>query len=95
MVLKGFCAIVPLLLPKAFQNGGYVFSPIAICFSTAITCYALTCLCQASIKTGQRSYQGLALMARGPILQRFTETAIVLAQLSFCMSYIVFILTNV
>jgi hypothetical protein len=39
-ILKGYCAIVILIIPKAFQNGGYIFSPLCLLAS----CY-LTTLC--------------------------------------------------
>lgn len=36
-LIKGYCAIVILILPKGFQNGGYIFSPIMLILSFFLT----------------------------------------------------------
>ena len=36
-LVKGYCAIVILLIPKAFMNGGYVFSPVVLLLSAILT----------------------------------------------------------
>lgn len=35
-LIKGYCAIIILLLPKTFSHGGYVFSPICLIVSAII-----------------------------------------------------------
>ena len=37
-LLKAYCAINILLLPKAFKNGGYILSPIALICSCIFEC---------------------------------------------------------
>jgi len=36
---KSYCAINVLLTPKAFRNGGYLLSPIALVIAGALQCY--------------------------------------------------------
>ena len=38
-LIKGYCAIVILIIPKSFINGGYLFSPITLAISAMITTY--------------------------------------------------------
>jgi Transmembrane amino acid transporter protein len=55
-LIKGYCAIVVLILPKSFVNGGYVFSPIILMASCALTTYCAIKLVQAGLKTRLMNY---------------------------------------
>ena len=33
MIIKGYCAMVILILPKSFENGGYIASPLTLIIS--------------------------------------------------------------
>ena len=46
-LIKGFIGTGILFLPKGFENGGYLFSPIALLFAGALTCYCTTKLLAA------------------------------------------------
>lgn len=35
-IIKGYCALMILVLPRAFGRGGYVFSPIVMMLSGAV-----------------------------------------------------------
>lgn len=35
-VIKGYCALMILVLPRSFANGGYVLSPIVLTISGLI-----------------------------------------------------------
>ena len=48
--VKGYIAAGILFLPKAFSNGGIVFSTFAMCFS----CYITTVCALKLIKIGQK-----------------------------------------
>lgn len=55
-LIKAYCAINVLLLPKAFKNGGWLLSPIAL---TVACIFEATCaikLAQCSLFTGTISY---------------------------------------
>ena len=45
-LIKGYCCLTLLLVPKAYSNGGYIFSPCA-----QITSFIITSVC--SIKLAQ------------------------------------------
>jgi len=35
-IIKGYCALMVLVLPRAFERGGYVLSPIIMICSSAV-----------------------------------------------------------
>ena len=51
-VLKAYCAINVLLLPRSFVNGGYMLSPLALIFATSFET-----LCAVRLTTVAQQYQ--------------------------------------
>lgn len=51
-IIKGYCALMILVLPRAFSRGGYVFSPIVMMVSGAIQMYCALKLVAAGQKLG-------------------------------------------
>ncbi|KAJ2548090.1 hypothetical protein EV175_004961 [Coemansia sp. RSA 1933] len=93
LLVKAFVGTGVLVLPRAFYNGGLVFS--AILMST-IAWYALHCmvlLSEVYMKIGG-SYGDLALKLYGRPLKYSVMVSIVLAQLGFCCAYVIFVATN-
>ncbi|KAJ2726455.1 hypothetical protein GGI07_000593 [Coemansia sp. Benny D115] len=93
LLVKSFVGTGVLVLPRAFFNGGLVFSTILM---SAIAWYALHCMIMLSdvyLKLGG-SYGDLALKLYGRPLKYCVMVSIVLAQLGFCCAYIIFVATN-
>lgn len=55
-LVKGYCAIVILIVPKSFANGGYIFSPLAMLISYVLTTVCALKLVQSGLKTRYMSY---------------------------------------
>ena len=90
-LLKGYCALVVLVLPLSFAKGGYAFSALALLISGVIQCYTATLLVAAAKHFGIINFGKLAEKALGPIGKNVIELMILLTQFSFCISYHSFI----
>ncbi|KAI8321905.1 hypothetical protein GQ54DRAFT_260906 [Martensiomyces pterosporus] len=93
LLVKAFVGTGVLVLPRAFFNGGLIFSTILM---SAIAWYALHCmilLTDVYLKEGG-SYGDLALKLYGRSLKYCVMVSIVLAQLGFCCAYVIFVSTN-
>ncbi|KAJ1886566.1 hypothetical protein LPJ66_009570, partial [Kickxella alabastrina] len=93
LLIKSFVGTGILVLPRAFFNGGLVFSTVLM---SAIAWYALHCMIMLSdvyLKLGG-SYGDLALKLYGRPLKYCVLVSIVLAQLGFCCAYVIFVATN-
>ncbi|KAJ2744704.1 hypothetical protein GGI20_002759 [Coemansia sp. BCRC 34301] len=93
LLVKSFVGTGVLVLPRAFLNGGLIFSTILM---SAIAWYALHCMILLSdvyLKLGG-SYGDLALKLYGRPLKYCVMVSIVLAQLGFCCAYVIFVATN-
>ncbi|KAJ2387227.1 hypothetical protein H4S02_003460, partial [Coemansia sp. RSA 2611] len=94
LLVKSFVGTGVLVLPRAFLNGGLVFSTVLM---SAIAWYALHCMIMLSdvyLKLGG-SYGDLALKLYGRPLKYCVMVSIVLAQLGFCCAYVIFVATNI
>ncbi|KAJ2395713.1 hypothetical protein GGI05_001459 [Coemansia sp. RSA 2603] len=93
LLVKSFVGTGVLVLPRAFLNGGLVFSTLLM---SVIAWYALICMIMLSdvyLKIGG-SYGDLALKLYGRPLKYSVMVSIVLAQLGFCCAYVIFVATN-
>ncbi|KAJ2077994.1 hypothetical protein H4R24_004788 [Coemansia sp. RSA 988] len=93
LLVKAFVGTGVLVLPRAFFNGGLLFSSLLM---SAIAWYALHCmvmLADVYRKVGG-SYGDLALKLYGQPLKYCVMVSIVLAQLGFCCAYVIFVATN-
>ncbi|KAJ2311342.1 hypothetical protein H4R23_002226, partial [Coemansia sp. Cherry 401B] len=93
LLVKAFVGTGVLVLPRAFFNGGLLFSSVLM---SAIAWYALHCMILLSdvyLKVGG-SYGDLALKLYGKPLKYCVMVSIVLAQLGFCCAYVIFVATN-
>ena len=64
-MIKAYCAINVLLLPKAFANGGYILSPIAMFVATLFEALCALRLCKIAGQFEIYSYQLLMEKALG------------------------------
>ncbi|KAJ2781137.1 hypothetical protein GGI15_003318 [Coemansia interrupta] len=93
LLVKSFVGTGVLVLPRAFLNGGLIFSTLLM---SVIAWYALVCMIMLSdvyLKVGG-SYGDLALKLYGRPLKYSVMVSIVLAQLGFCCAYVIFVATN-
>ncbi|KAJ1729666.1 hypothetical protein LPJ61_003408 [Coemansia biformis] len=93
LLVKAFVGTGVLVLPRAFRNGGLLFSSVLM---AGIAWYALHCMVLLA-DVYQRlggSYGDLALKLYGRPLRYCVLVSIVLAQLGFCCAYVIFVATN-
>lgn len=80
-----------LILPKSFVNGGYVFSPLCIAASSALTTYCAVKLVQAGLQTRLMSYSLIGQRALGSQARKLIDVMLMLTQFSFTISQITFV----
>ena len=93
-LLKMFIGSGVLFLPRAFANGGWLFSCVAMAICALITgiCILRLVECRQAVRG---SYGYLGLRAAGVWGRRAVDVSVVLSQAGFCCVYIVFIARNV
>lgn len=100
-VLKSFIGSGILFLPKAFQNGGMLFSVVGLFISAALSTFCMLRLtaCSDAVQraTGASSvsYGLLGERAFGGWGRLAVNVSLVLSQLGFCCSYLIFVEKNV
>ncbi|CCH60107.1 hypothetical protein TBLA_0C03030 [Henningerozyma blattae CBS 6284] len=94
LLLKSFIGTGVLFLPKAFSNGGYVFSLVSLIICSLISYYCFILLLDTKSKLNVNGYGDLGLTLYGSILQKSILLSIVLSQLGFAAAYNVFTATN-
>jgi proton-coupled amino acid transporter len=92
-LLKMFIGSGVLFLPRAFANGGWLFSCVAMAFCALVTgvCILRLVECRQAVKG---SYGFLGQRAAGIWGRRAVDVSVVLSQAGFCCVYIVFIARN-
>lgn len=85
-LLKGYCALVIIILPKAFLSGGYLFSAFCIMLSGIITTKCAIKLVDCGLKTKLMCYPSISKLAMGKNFRTLVEVMIALTQYSFTIS---------
>ena len=93
-VIKGYCAILIILLPKSFSNGGYIFSPIAMLLSGFVTTICVQKLVQTGLKYDVFSYSLICQKVLGKQGKMISDVMICLSQFSFSLGQMVFVLKS-
>ena len=65
-LIKGYCVILILILPKAFANGGFLASGLLLFASGILSASAACLLTEAGLKENLFSYSMLVHKAFGP-----------------------------
>jgi proton-coupled amino acid transporter len=93
-LVKSFIGSGVLFLPKAFSNGGWLFSVLSMLFMAFVTnlCIMKLVACR-SVVTG--SYGKVGRAAVGKWGEVAVDISLVLSQAGFCCVYVVFIARNV
>lgn len=90
-IIKGYCTIMVLLLPRAFGRGGYVLSPIIMILAGALQMFCALKLVAAGKRLGLSSYSLIAFKALGHTGKVVLDIMIALTQFSFSLSLCAFI----
>ena len=93
-LIKGYCVILVLILPKAFVVGGYMTSAILMFLSGIIAAVCANLLVQSGLRANITSYSELTGKVLGPRMKVIIDLCISLAQFSFTVSHISFIIES-
>ncbi|ORY37740.1 hypothetical protein LY90DRAFT_459332 [Neocallimastix californiae] len=94
LLLKAFIGTGILFLPKAFSNGGMLFSLISLAFSGWLTYFTMILLIRCSEHIGG-SYGDIGKQLFGKPFKIMIQGSIALTQSGFCCAYIIFVLQSV
>jgi len=72
-ICKGYCAINILILPKQFDNGGWLLSLIAVFVAFFLVLNCALKLVKCGIKTDTYVYSQIALKGLGPRGKLFVD----------------------
>ncbi|CDW86725.1 UNKNOWN [Stylonychia lemnae] len=87
MIIKGYCAMVILILPKSFENGGYIASPATLIISGFASTVCALKLAQVGVKTGIYDFSEVGGLAMGRIGK-------ITIDLMLCFTYFTFLTSN-
>ncbi|KAI1433819.1 transmembrane amino acid transporter [Xylaria sp. CBS 124048] len=93
-LLKAFVGTGIMFLPKAFENGGLLFSSIAMVVVSAVTMLAFHLLLACKARYGG-GYGDIGDAIAGPRMRQLILSSVTLSQLGFVCSGIVFVAENI
>lgn len=93
-LIKGYCAIAILFIPKAFQNGGWLFSGVSMLISAAMTTICVVKLVSVGLNLKTYSYEMCVKETLGVGAKKILEFMICATQFSFSISQITFIVKS-
>ncbi|KZZ96908.1 Amino acid transporter, transmembrane [Ascosphaera apis ARSEF 7405] len=93
LLLKSFVGTGVLFLPRAFLNGGILFSSIVL-VAISIVSYWCFCLLIQTRALHEGSFGDIGGILYGKHMRRIILLSIVLSQIGFVAAYIVFVSTN-
>lgn len=100
-ILKSFVGSGILFLPKAFQNGGMLFSIVGLCISALLSTFCMLRLttCSNAVMNAYGyssvSYGMIGEKAFGRVGRTAVNVSLVLSQVGFCCSYLIFVQQNI
>lgn len=77
-LIKGYCALMILVLPKSFTNGGYLFSAFCLATSAIVQAIAALKLVETAKQIGVANYSLIAYKALGPCSRIISDIMIFL-----------------
>ena len=93
LLLKSFVGTGVLFLPKAYLNGGMLFSNLVLLFVAALSYYCFVLLVNTRLRV-EGSFGDIGGILYGPGMRRVILTSIVVSQIGFVAAYIVFTSEN-
>lgn len=94
LLLKSFVGTGVLFLPKAFFNGGLLFSAVVLTMVATLSYWCFLLLIQCRMKTGVSSFGDIGGALYGPKMRSLILFSIVISQIGFAAAYIVFTSEN-
>lgn len=93
LLLKSFMGTGVLFLPRAFLNGGMLFSSLVLLFVSILSYYSFVLLVNTRLKV-DGSFGDMGGILYGKHMRRIILTSIVVSQLGFVAAYTVFTAQN-
>ncbi|KUI60793.1 Vacuolar amino acid transporter 3 [Cytospora mali] len=93
VLLKSFVGTGVLFLPRAYLNGGMVFSNLVLLFVAALSYYCFVLLVTSRLKV-EGSFGDMGGILYGKWLRNLILSSIVISQIGFVAAYIVFVSEN-
>lgn len=93
-LIKGYCAVIVLLLPKTFQNGGMLITAFFIAMSAIVSTYCIGKLIDVGLATRLYSYSLIVERALGKRGRFCLDVMVSLTQFSFTIAGIIFIVNT-
>lgn len=94
LLLKAFVGTGVLFLPKAFSNGGLLFSVLTLSFFGILSYWCYLILVYAQMATKVSGFGDIGLKLYGKWFQNIILASIIISQIGFVAAYIVFTAEN-
>jgi amino acid permease len=94
LLAKAFVGTGVLFLPKAFKNGGILFSCLTIAVVATICCIAFLMLVKVRLVI-RESFQDIGLILFGKWARFAVLVSVFLSQVGFCCAYLIFVAENI
>lgn len=94
LLLKSFVGTGVLFLPKAYLNGGILFSSLVLIFVSALSYWCFLLLIRSRVAVGVSSFGDIGGALYGDRMRQLILFSIVLSQIGFAAAYIVFTSEN-
>ena len=94
LLMKSFIGTGILFLPRAFMNGGLIFSSITLLVVAFLTNWGMLLLIQVTQALPNKSFGDIAEHLYGPKAKAIVMMSIIFSQLGFCVAYFVFCAHN-
>ncbi|KAF9283156.1 neutral amino acid transporter [Mortierella alpina] len=91
---KAFVGTGVLFLPKAFRNGGILFSALTLAFVAIVCCIAFLLLVKVRLVV-RENFQDMGLVLYGKYMRLAVLLAVFLSQFGFVCAYLIFVSENI
>ncbi|KAK9711016.1 hypothetical protein K7432_008100 [Basidiobolus ranarum] len=93
LLIKAFVGTGVLFLPKAFSNGGLIFSMIVLSVVASVTAVAMLLLVKVRLQV-PGDFEDIAYKIYGKPLKIIVMSSITISQMGFCCAYFIFVAQN-
>ncbi|KAF9581058.1 neutral amino acid transporter [Lunasporangiospora selenospora] len=94
LLAKAFVGTGVLFLPKAFMNGGILFSSLLLAFVAIVCCVSFLLLVKVRLVV-RETFQDIGLVLFGKWARFFVLLSVALSQIGFCCAYLIFVSQNI
>ncbi|KAF9936505.1 neutral amino acid transporter [Mortierella alpina] len=91
---KAFVGTGVLFLPKAFRNGGILFSCLTLAFVAIVCCIAFLLLVKVRLVV-RENFQDMGMVLYGKYMRLAVLLAVFLSQFGFVCAYLIFVSENI